>query len=324
MAVNFDNITEKYEALASGTSSAWEVYSGERADAMAEENSIPEEKWLDDCAAMQAGQEIVAEELAKGVPKTAQEREARLRGVISRQISGLLRGQSDDVARRGALLHALQTASDFQLDDDRVAELSRLDLDTLQDKVVDAAMNLTMNIALPVMQQKCQEAAQTVQDPEQQTQTLDNPGALAVAGYMEEPGLRQMPAAVGACAETVSCCYAAGSWEDSLDRFAYGCLITASLLACFSLIVISSVAAASVLTELTGLVVIEGSLAGIGATVAADIALVSDWILIPLVLALGVAAIGGLEWLVNKFTEDGNTNDNTGPIHHPTGPIVSV
>lgn len=323
MAVNFDNITEKYEALASGTSSAWEVYSGERADAIAEENSIPEEKWLDDCAAMQAGQEIVAEELAKGVPQTAQEREARLRGVISRQISGLLRGQSDDVARRGALLHALQTASDFQLDDDRVAELSRLDLDTLQDKVVDAAMNLTMNIALPVMQQKCQEAAQTVQEPEQRKEVLDNPGALAVAGYMEEPELRQMPAAVGACAETVSCCYAAGSQEGNLDEIAHGFLFTAAILVCFSLMVLTNTVAASAAATVVESMMFEAG-AGICATIAEGIALASDWILIPLVLALGAAAIAGLEWLVNKFAEDGNTNDYTGPIHHPTGPIVSV
>jgi len=328
MAFNIDNITEKYEALVSGASNSWEVYSGEQADAMAENNNIPEKKWLDDCAAMQAGQEIVAEELAKGVPRTIRELETRVRGVIYRQISGCLRSQGDDVARKGVLLHALQAASDFNLEDERMAELSGLDLETLQSKVVDAVMSLTKNIALPVMRQKCQEAAQTVQKPEQHAEVLDNPGALAVAEYMEEPKLRQMPGAVGACAGIVSCCSVGGSLGGSLSYIAFGCLIAAGIIATLALLGLASTVFASVTTTL----LVEGTLAGIGGIIATDVALISDVMIDMLLLALGIAAFGGLELLLNKIMESErdkigeseHASNDVSPLFHDTDPIVST
>ena len=109
MSLNFDNIRDTYDKLASSASDSCDIYAREYSELM-EEKGISENKWLEDRVVMQMAQETMAQELEAEVPQTPEEWKQRLRTFISRQISSYLRGESSDIARKGFLLQAIQAA----------------------------------------------------------------------------------------------------------------------------------------------------------------------------------------------------------------------
>lgn len=309
MAFDIEQIRKNYDALASGVSNSWEVYTGEQAEELATQTyNIPKEKWMEDCVAMQVGQETVREELDQGVPKTDEERLDRARALIARQVRGYLCSQKDDAGRRGMLLHALQSASNFQLSDERVAELSRMDINALQNEVVNAAMHLLHTVALPKIKQACEMAQEQVQANAQELgqpdQAMDNPGALAVAAYLAAPALQQMPFLAGAGA-----CAACAGGTDVEDTFAFTLLIIGAALVCVSLMVVVSNVIAAAGMFVAGCLM--GETVGFFALVAENLAVASGFITVPALLGAGALLIAGLSSLITKLVNNFGPGNNT-------------
>ena len=237
MDQNFDDIHNTYEDLAAGDGSSWEIYSGEEFRTKAEEKGIPEDKWSHDRMEMQFGQEAVAEELSQGIPQSPEERESRLRAFISRQISNRLNQETDDVARRGMLLQAIQAGR--EVTESELAALSQRNLSELREELIDLTIAYTKSTVLPAMERQCE---LLLLEPEQKEKIMNNPAALVAACYLEVPQLREMPTILGAEAEVIEQ-YAANAGTDLqenvakiLDDIAYALLLVASLIAFWALL----------------------------------------------------------------------------------------
>lgn len=305
--MDFDNILEIYNKLTANDPTSWEVFSGETSRVVAEEKGIPHEKWSDDCVEMQIGQQVLAEELEEGIPQTAEERESRIKAQIAKHISSSLRHQENDVARRGLLLQTLQVAG---RPDEELAELRHCKLEDLQNKLVELTYHHTINTVLPEIKRQCD---LLMMDPDQEKIALENAGALAVAGYVEVPEVQHVPEVVGSTAELVSCYCADTSSDDILNGIAYGLLVIAGVIACLALTSFAASVFSAVATE----VLVEGTLAGVGAAVSADIASISGFIMGMLKVSLGTACVAGIPALISVFTNWEGTPIHIEPISTP-------
>lgn len=236
MDQNFDDIYNTYGDLAAGEGSSWEIYSGEEFRAKAEEKGIPESKWFNDHLEMAFGQEAVAEELSKGIPQSPEERESRLRAFIAQQIDCRLNSESDDIARKGILLQAIQSGR--SLNASELAAWSRKDLNELREEVLNLTVACTIEKVLPEIDRQCRLLSL---DPGQKEQVMKNPAALAAACYLEMPELREMASILGAEAEVIAQ-YATNTEPDLqvkaakvLEFVAYGLLLVSALIASWAL-----------------------------------------------------------------------------------------
>lgn len=311
MTISYENIIQTYDRLTAGNSSAWDIYAGERSQAMAEEKGIPQGKWLSDRMAMQLGQEVMAYELSQGNPFTHDKWNARLRGMISRHVSSLLRGESSDMARKGLLLQILSNNlileahdAEGEVDDEEIENLRKLDLTDLQDAVVDLGVKWTKQRVLPLFQQQCNLLNQS---PEYLTSLLNNPAGLAVAGYLEIPEIRNAPETVGAIAEGVSYCQNCNDADDDnlVHTIALVLLSLAVMLTILALIMLST----GWLTAGATYLLAEGTAAGITAFVAEEMAFISGYALSMLKVAAGSTVLSGLTALVAKLFHTIDSHD---------------
>lgn len=281
---NFEDIIHAYEGLSTGEASSWEIYGGENFQEMAQERGIPERKWKNDRIEMQLGQEVMAEELARGVPKSAEEQVTRLRAFVQSQISSRLKSEGDAVAQKGVLLQALQAGQ--RMDSVQLAAMSQKSVAELQGQLVDLTVAYTMQTVLPAIRHQCD---LLLQKPEQQTKILSNAGALAAAYYLEVPALQQAPFVLGAASEVIRQQNLEKTAE-VLQKIAFGLLLVAGILVGLSLMT----AEAAVLGSAVAHVLTEGTVAGLGSAVVSDLAPVAGFIGNMLAAALGSALLGGL------------------------------
>lgn len=292
--MDFDNILETYNKLTADEPTSWEVFSGETSRIIAEEKGIPQEKFSDDCVEMQIGQQVLAEELEEGIPETADECESRIKALIEKHIRSSLRMQKNDVARRGLLLQTLQAAG---LEDEELAELRHYDLENLQNKLVELTYQHTINTVLPEIKRQCN---LLMMDPDQKNIVLENAGALAVAGYMEVPEVQHVPEVIGSTTELASCYSGTDtSSSDILNGIAFGLIVIAGITASLALISLG----ASVFSAAAAEVLVEGSFAGVGAAVTADIGIISGFVAGMLKFSLGAAVASCFTALISKLAE---------------------
>jgi len=307
MSFNEKNIHDRYNRLAEGTYESWEVYTGETAGAMAQEEGIPPQKWLADTGAMAAGQQIMQEALAQEPPKDQAELESRLRSLIRQIVSSQLRTLPSDMAKKGLLVQALATSG--YAEEAELPRLARMELDTLQKKLEDAAYSQTVQVVLPALKQQIQLLAQ---DEKQAEKILENAGALGAAAYLNDPQLQENPEVVGASAELAT--HYAGQTidDDILLKIACGLFMIAVIIATLSLL---AAGAAHLL--------VEGTFAGIGAAIAKEIALFSGMAVGMLKAALGSAVLGAIFAALQLVTDWDSGNY---PVRHdnPVNPHVKV
>lgn len=283
MNIHFDDILKIYKSLLADDASAWDIYAGENFQEMAEKKGIPENKWANDRVEMQLGQEVIAEELSKEIPSSAQEQKARLRAFIEGQVSSRLKVEGDAAAQKGLLLRGLQAGQN--MDSVELAKLGRKSMEELKEAFVSLAMDYTYEMVLPVIQHQC---SLLLLEPERQGVALNNAGALAAASYLQVPELRQQPFTLGAVSEVISQ-WAKENKAEILQEIAFGLLLVAGIMAGIALMV----AEASVVGAAAAYVVTEGTLAGLGGAVTSEIALAAGFIGKLLVCALGSAVLGG-------------------------------
>lgn len=280
-----ENMQKTYDQLAADDATAWDVYSSEDCEKIAEEKGIPWEKWADARVAMTMGQGAIEEELENGIPQSDAERERRLYAVIKNQITGNLRGMRSDEERRARVLMTLQGAQ--QMNENEVAQMALLSIEELEEKLVDLAMDLTKSRVLPALEKQC---TLLLHNEEQKASVLNNAGAMAAAVYMNDAHAQDVPVFLGSCAGLIEHCQnvvdaaeqngknellseydAQNETSDYniLDIVAYGLLLVSAAIACA---VLASFGAVVVSTAVSH-VLVEGTVAGIGAAVAADIPL---------------------------------------------------
>lgn len=319
MAFNYENMIQAYNKLEPGNSNAWEIYAGERSQAMAEEQDIPQSKWMADRMTMQLGQEVMDQELAKEIPYSPEEWDARLRDMVSRQVGRLLRSESNDMARKGLLFQILRNnavleaaEAGVKVSEEEVEVIHRLSLLEMQDAVVELGMKWTKQRVLPILHQQC---GLLNQPPEQLKELLKNPGALAVAGYLGIPELRNAPETVGAAAEAASH-FQKNTGITSEDVFYYIAIALLALAVGITIIALVSLSSAWLTAGATHLLV-EGTLTGITAAISQEMTFIGGFVLSMLKVALGNAVVGGLSALMGKLF-------HTEPNHQPTESVPAV
>lgn len=293
MNTNFDGIFNTYDNLSAEETSSWEINGGENFQETAEEKGIPESKWKNDRIEMQLGQEAMAEELAMGVPSSAEEQVTRLRSFVECQIGSRLKSEGDAVVQKGILLQALQSGR--KIDSEELAKLSQKSVAELQNQLVDLTVEYTLQTVLPTIRHQCN---LLLQKPEQQTKILSNAGALAAAYYLEIPALQQNPFVLGAASEVIRQQNLEKTAE-VLEKIAFGLLLVAGILVGLSLMT----AEATVLGTAVAHVLTEGTMVGLGTAIISDLALVSGFIVNMLAAALGSVLLGGLTKLLAHFCE---------------------
>lgn len=301
MDQNFDDIHNSYEDLAAGDGSSWEIYSGEAFRAKAEEKGIPEDKWSHDRMEMQFGQEAVAEELNRGIPQSPEEWEARLQGFLARQIDSRLNSETDEVARRGMLLQAIQAGR--EVTESELAALSQKNLSELREELINLTIAYTKNTVLPAMERQCN---LLLLEPEQKEKVMKNPAALAAAFYLEVPQMRETASALGAEAEVIrqyttnSDSPFAQKAADALTLLALGLLFAAGLVALLALLSTGCSVVATVGAHL----LVEQTAAGLGAAVVTDFAAVSGFLVSMLKWSAAGAALSAVAGLLAKIFTD--------------------
>lgn len=284
-----ENMREIYDQLAADGATAWDVYSGENSEKIAEEKGIPHEKWVDARVAMQIGHEAMEEELDRGIPRSEAERNRRIYNAIKNQISGNLHGMNDE-ERRARILMTLQAAQ--QMDESDVARMAHLQTEELEERLVNLAMDWTKNRVLPELQRQC---TLLMQNEEQRETALNNAGAVAVAVYMNDEYAQVMTEVLGECAGMIEYCqdvedsaeqdnqyadtpgYAAQNETPDysiLDLVAFGLLLVSASLACAALASIGTVVFSTAVSH----VLVEGTVAGIGAAVSAEMPLLCGFL----------------------------------------------
>lgn len=280
-----ENMQKTYDQLAADDATAWDVYSSEDCEKIAEEKGIPWEKWADARVAMKIGQEAIEEELENGIPQSDAERDRRLYAVIKNQITGNLRGMRSDEERRARVLMTLQGAQ--QMNENEVAQMALLSIEELEEKLVDLAMDLTKSRVFPALEKQC---TLLLHNEEQKASVLNNAGAMAAAVYMNDAHAQDVPVFLGSCAGLIEHCQnvvnaaeqngknellseydAQNETSDYniLDIVAYGLLLVSAAIACAALASFGAVVVSTAVSH----VLMEGTVAGIGAAVAADIPL---------------------------------------------------
>ena len=317
MAFNYENMIQAYNKLEPGNSSAWEIYAGERSQAMAEEQDIPRSKWMADRMAMQLGQEVMAQELAREIPCSPKDWDARLRDMVSRQVGSLLRSESSDMARKGLLFQILRNnqileaaEAGVKVNEEVVEALHRLSLLEMQDAVVELGVKWTKQRVLPIFHQQCD---LLMQSPEQLKELLKNPGAMAVAGYMGIPELRNTPETVGATAEAASH-FQSNTGITSEDVFYYIAIVLLALAVGITIMALLSLSTAWLTAGATHLLV-EGTLTGITAAISQEMTFIGGFVLSMLKVALGNAVAGGLSALMGKLFHTEPNHQSTQNLH---------
>lgn len=313
MAFNYEDMIRTYNKLEPDTFNPWEVYAGERSQAMALEQGIPQSKWMEDRMAMQLGQEAMEQELAKELPRTPEDWDARLQDMISRQVSSLLRRESNDMARKGLLFQILRNnrmleaaEAGVTVDENEIEALRRLSLPKMQDEVVKLGVKWTKQRVLLILHQQC---GLLNQPPEQLQELLKNPGALAVAGYMAIPEIQNAPATVGATAEAASH-FQNNTGMTSEDVFYYIAITLLALAVGITIIALLSLSTAWFTAGATHLLV-EGTLTGITAAISQEMAFIGGYVMSMLKVAVGSAVVSGLSLLIGKLS-------HTEPTYKPT------
>lgn len=306
MDQNFDDIHNSYEDLAAGDRSSWEIYSGEEFRAKAEEKGIPEDKWSHDRMEMQFGQEAMAEALKQGVPHSLEEWETRLRSFLARQIDSRLNSETDEVARRGMLLQAIQAGR--EVTESELAALSQKNLSELREELINLTIAYTKSTVLPAMEHQCN---LLLLEPEQKEKVMKNPAALAAAFYLEVPQVRETASALGAEAEAIRQYTTnpdspfAQKAADALTLLALGLLFAAGMVALLALLSTGC----SVVATAGAYLLVEQTTVGLGTAIAADLAAVSGFLVSMLkwsAAGAALSAVGGL--LAKIFTDQTDTH----------------
>lgn len=308
-----DRIRQTYERLTKGASESWQVYAGEDAQALAGENRVSD-NWEKDSFAMQAGQEWMNAALCGRLPTTPEACREQLWNMVDAQLQALLDGLANDTERRAWLLQTIQIArkvDECEMDEAEIARFSQHSLEEMKESFVGLTMEWAENKVIPILQEQCKQQSQQEVLPEIQA---DNAGALATAVYMNDPGARKMPEAVGACAELIETCHNEEN-ENWMDKAAYGLLIVAMIVAFLTLAALVSVVIAAAVTT----VVVEGTVVGLGAAIVADLALASSTLVGMAVVSLGSLCLAGLvegmKKLINFFKDETVATHSTTPVH---------
>ena len=289
MKTNFENILKLYKLLMSGSSNSFEVYAGEQAQSLAAEKGIPEEKWLADRTEMQFGQEIIANEFSRGIPNTDTELEQRVREMLSRMLDAQLRSQPNDIARKGLVVQTLLSAG--EIDEDNLSAVSQRDLPYLKNRLVNTIYNYATDVVLPAMQHQCDLLKLDIKSEEPIGPS--NAGAYAVASYLETPELQSVPEVVGAVGEIVCTPTHSISAEDFFAWLSVALISLAAILAFLGLLTLS----AGIISTAGSFILVEGTTAGVGAAIVADITAISGFVINMLLAAIGPAVLGGLSYL---------------------------
>lgn len=305
-----ENIHKTFNRLVRGASASWHVYAGEDAEHVAEDNDVSE-SWEKNRNALQNGQEWMNEILSEKPPTTSDELKAQLRRLTNTQLRSLLDGLANDTERRAWLLDTIRAARKVdgcEMDEAEFARFSQSSLEEMEVAFVDLTMAWTVKKVLPMFQKQCEQQSQQEKQPGMK---VDNAGAMAAAVYMNDPAARKMPEAVGACAEMLEQCQA----EDCVnlvDKVVYGLLIAAMIVAILALTTLVSSVIATVVCA-----AMEGTFAGLGTAIIADISLGSEVLIGMVVLALGslclAGLIEGLRKLSNLLDEETFPTSSTTP-----------
>ena len=331
MVPNNDDFRNIYNNLASDDVDAWDVYAGEAARAAACEKGIPAEKWEQDRVRMQMGHEIMTEMLDAGIPERASpEEEARLRGLISGLIDTRLAGLSDDTARKGMLLQAIVAgkAAGQEVDEEELAAMGLLDVNTLKAQLVDLTYSYTMDCVRPAILKQCE---LLMNDSEQTKEVPRNPGALAVAAYLaaadakdnatcEPLTVQDMPEVAGATAGLIEYINEESAKDtsdtDILDSVAEELLVLAAIIAYLVLVFIGFT-----ILFFGALAAVYGTI-GIGVTIievlGGLITYLSGFIAAALISAgLGSgAALWSRHIKQNRSASEATTNESEAPTNH--------
>ncbi len=282
---------DKLEDLAwndTGIKDELEVLTWDDTENIAVDKGISAEKWRIDRVDIQMGREIMRGECANEVPDTYEEQMARIEDFIDRKLSGLLQGQSNYFAERGMLMNIIQNLrplSEAEIFDYRLRSLVQL-----RKEAVRLIANLVRTQALTTIQEVCKSISA---DGEKESVVMDNIGALTVAGYIEIPELQKFPEVLGASSELVSQAKKENA-HDLLKLISYGLLVIAAM--CVLLLLLGGMSTLGAAT-LAG-IVFDGTLAGIGATIAAEIASFTGFAVFMLKSALVSSVLSGLVSLI--------------------------
>lgn len=307
MNINFDDISNTYGQLAINNPSPWDVLAGEEFRDIAQKKGVPEQKWSRDRVEIQLGLEAVMRELSDDVPQSMEERESCLRSFICRQIRCRLELEDDDVARRGMLLHAIQSAQ--EIDEAKLTKLSHKSLDELQEQVVDLMMTYTLDKVLPMIRHQCN---MHMTEPEEKEHP-NNVGAFAAACYLEVPELRSIPYVLG-CESGVIQENISGGSALNLEKISYGLLLVAGILVCTVFMAVE----VSVISSVAAQIFVEGTLVGVGSEIISGLAMASNVIVVMMKWALGSALLGMLAGLLAYTCESRETHnvETVGPDQH--------
>ena len=316
MNAEFENILKLYDFLTTNSVNSFEVYASEQTQALANEKGVDAEKWSVDRTALQFGQAIIAEELSRGLPTTAEEQEQRIRTLLSRLLNAHLRNQPNDIARKGVILQTLRAAD--AVCETELGTLSQLDLTELKHKFVDATYQFTTTTVLPAMKHQCN---LLMLNTEQDSSVhLDNAGALATASYLEIPAMQKMPEFAGAVSEIT--CQSTSSYtaDDVIEIVAAGLLVVAGILAFLTLLSMT----ATVFSAVGAHILVEGTLAGVGAAIAADVAFASGFVMKMLLAAAGTACLSALTKLLGKVVHSSSFENDEDEFTKTSDPYVSI
>lgn len=304
MSFNEENTFNRYDRLAEGNFESWEVYTGETAGAMAQEKGIPRKQWLRDTAAMQAGQDLVKQTMIQAAsPQESQELQDHVRGVIRDILTSQLRSLPSDDARKGLLAQTL-VVSGYEKPEN-LAALSRMEIAELRKKMENAAYNHTIDVVLPALREQC---SLLMQNTDQTEQILKNAGALSAAAYLEYPELRDQPQVIGASAQLATSYAGTNSTDDICFRIAAGLFVIAAIIAALALLYGST----SILVGGMGHLLIEGTVTGIGAAIAEEVALGVGFVVGTLKAAAGTALVASVFAAIQQIFDwnSGYTNTN--------------
>ncbi len=316
MNIEFENILKLYNFLTSNSSSSFEIYASEQTQVLANEHGVSAEKWSDDRTALQFGQAIIAEELSRDLPATFEEQEGRIRTMLSRMVDAQLRIQPNDIARKGLILQILKSTG--SVDETELTMLSQLDLTDLKHKLVDTTYQFTTNTVLPAIEHQ---RNLLLLDTEQTAPIqLDNAGALAAAAYLEVPTMQKMPEIAGAVSEIACQSTSSSNASDIIEKIAFGLFVIAGILAFLALLSMT----ATVFSSVGAHILVEGTLSGVGAAIAADVALAAGFVMKMILVAAGSTCLGGLAKLLGKVVRSWSSKNNEQEFTKPNEPSVSV
>lgn len=307
MSFNKENTVNRYDKLAEGNFESWEVYTGETAGAMAQEEGIPRKQWIRDTVAMQAGQDLVKQAMAQAAtsPETtaSQELQDHVKDVIHDILESQLRSLPSDDARKGLLAQIL-VVSGYE-NPENLAALSRMEIRKLREKMENAAYTHTIDVVLPALRDQC---ALLMQNNEQTEQILKNAGALAAATYLEYTELRDLPQVIGASAQLATSYAGTNSTDDTCFRIATALFVIAAIIAALALLYGST----SILVGGMGHLLMEGTVTGIGAAIAEEVALGVGFVVGTLKAAAGTALVASVFAAIQQIFDwnSGYTNTN--------------